>query len=880
MPARIQLKKSVLSISLPVLSPRHLLCGVLMLAYNNTNAADTLSNPLPQLKSQTQDHTPTVIPSTPEINAQAQITDRSLDFDDLEALPIEPMDNQLVNEIYRVAEQAKQEAQAYRAAQMQDVVVSDATQQEVAVINQAPVDVDTLMQNIQADREIVVQANATGEYLAESDRLEGREVAQNMQPGFFKRLLYRVRPRQEPMLAAAPRISAEVKVTGQSLPESLAAEDYEQALDKLKANISAKLSSFTQESFADFGSALPQLRLLSHQAAQAVGFYQADFRFEQVGNSKVRVYVTPNAPVLVQSQNIEFSGAGANQSQLRVIGVLPDLEEGAVLHHGQYQKTKDRITTAAANNGYFDAYWRLHDVKVAQPQNTADIHLRYETGNRYKLAKPTFRMQDPSKEFPLDMDVLESMVPYEAGDDYAFWRVNLLSNNLTNARYFNYALVEAVTPDPIEKQLELPPDLQALVDAEKLTATALQIQDQSEPNATEEVTQSVFDENQFAGTQDDIDLDNLERLRTQQQKQQAEKERLRQQAREEQVIPVLVTLNSDILNVIETGVGYGTDTGARLRSQYRRAIVNKRGHSFDANLELSEIRQSIDGRYSIPYNHPLNDYISLVGGYEREERNDVATEGSLIIESAVLGADRIIKNPRGKWQHTFGTRYRLDRLTEKGIVGAETSQDTFAQFISRPEQESLLFGYEASKTISDLRVNPTKGFKQTYRIDVGSENLLTDTNLAIVNATFNGLYSWGDSKNHQFVGRAQGGYIFADSFIDIPYNLRYFTGGDQSIRGFDYKSLSPIEEGYKVGGQALAIGSMEYNYQFKEGWRAAVFTDIGNAYDKKFSNDTAYGAGVGIRWASPIGPIRIDVASGLSDDGHPIRIHFFIGSAL
>ena len=68
---------------------------------------------------------------------------------------------------------------------------------------------------------------------------------------------------------------------------------------------------------------------------------------------------------------------------------------------------------------------------------------------------------------------------------------------------------------------------------------------------------------------------------------------------------MIVTLNADRLNSAEVGLGYGTDTGTRLRGQYRRAIVNKRGHSFDANLELSQIRQSIDGRYNIPYNHPL-----------------------------------------------------------------------------------------------------------------------------------------------------------------------------------------------------------------------------------------------------------------------------------
>lgn len=118
----------------------------------------------------------------------------------------------------------------------------------------------------------------------------------------------------------------------------------------------------------------------------------------------------------------------------------------------------------------------------------------------------------------------------------------------------------------------------------------------------------------------------------------------RLQAREEKRIPVIVTLNADKLNSLETGIGYGTDTGARLRSQYRRSIVNKYGHSFDANLELSQIRQSIDGRYSIPYKHPLNDYFNIVGGYERETRDDIGPDVSLLTESAVLGVNELLNH--------------------------------------------------------------------------------------------------------------------------------------------------------------------------------------------------------------------------------------------
>ncbi|WP_180168732.1 autotransporter assembly complex family protein [Acinetobacter sp. YH12021] len=806
-----------------------------------------------------------------------------IEFEDLEDLPIAPVDQGLANEIFQVAEQAKQEAMLDRNGQVPETLVKDATQQELLQIDQAPVNVDRLITNIQADSNFVVEANPNDTLMAELGWMTQVENADK--PSFFRRLLYKVRPPRELNTAKVPRISADVVITAngvngtQNSIGEVSPDAYRTAVDQLSANIKAKLSSFTQESFADFPSALPQLRTLSNQAAQAVGFYNAEFKFEKLSDSRVRVQVVPNPPVAIKQQNIEFTGEGQYEAQFQVIGVLPDQEVDDVFNHGLYEQTKKRITDAASDNGYFDSYWRLHDVKVAQPQNTADINLRYETGERYKLGNVEFRMSDPNQEFPLDMDILQSMVTWQDNADYTFWRVNGLANNLTNSRYFNYTLVDTIRPDPVEYPLELPPDIQALVDQQKISVYDATVVDQKRVASSQEVTQSVVNEAEFAGTEEGASNDKLRMLQAQQEDKQSEEERLKQQARIDKKIPVIVTLNADRLNSAEVGAGYGTDTGVRLRGQYRRAIVNKRGHSFDANLELSQIRQAIDGRYNIPYNHPLNDYVALVGGYEREERDDVAQGGGLMIESAVAGVDRVIKNPMGSWQHTFGLRYRLDRLTEDGTVFLEKVPDAFIAN-GDVEQQSLLLGYEVSRTDSNRRVNPSKGFRQIYKIELGSESLLSDADLAILNAGWRFIYSLGENDDHQFVGRSDLGYIYTEDFNKVPYNLRYFTGGDQSLRGFDYKSLTPQIEGFKIGGQALAVGSLEYNYQFKEGWRAAVFSDFGNAYDKDFSNDTEYSVGLGVRWASPIGPIRIDVASGISDDNHPIRLHFFIGSQL
>ncbi|QIO06217.1 autotransporter assembly complex protein TamA [Acinetobacter shaoyimingii] len=792
---------------------------------------------------------------------------KPIQFDELENLPETAVDPNLAAQINQEAEQAKAEAEAFRAgiSQAAEVAVSDANQTELTAISQAPVNIDQLIQEIQADNKVSATAQD-----ANIDDSEIGEVKEDKDKNFFQRLIGKLNPRKANGVQI-PRIS--VSVTGGS--------------ELLNANIKAKLSSFPEESFkADPQAAIPQLRTLANQAAQAVGYYEAEFKFNVNGDSGVKVTVTPNSPVLIREQNIDFTGAGSKLAQFQVIKVLPDQEPGDIFNHGSYEQTKAKISDAATNNGFFDGYWRMHDVMVARPDNKADINLKYETGSRYKMGDVEFRMSDPKKKLPIREEILRTLAPWKEGADYTGWRVNVLASNLTNTRYFNYTMVDAIKPDPIDKPLELPPDLQALVDDQNISESLLTQNKEKKKLApeTEQGKQVAADENQFAGVNDqELDQSAREAQALQKQKQ-TETESLQDKARADKKIPVIVTLNADRLNSLEAGIGYGTDTGVRLRSQYRRAIVNDRGHSFDANLELSQIRQSIDTRYNIPYKHPLNDYFGLVAGYERESRDTLGNGLDLVVESAVLGADRIIKGARKDWQHILGVRYRLDRVSVDGDLDAPIDIDDIPDAFLAPgastKQQSLLLGYEATKTISDNRVNPTRGFKQNYKIQAGSKSLLSDADMVIANANWKFLYSLGENNDHQFVGGLNAGYIFTNEFEKVPYNLRFFAGGDQSLRGFDYKSLSPEDSGFKIGGQALAVGTLEYNYQFKEGWRAAVFGDYGNAFDKSFSNPAEYSLGLGIRWTSPIGPIRLDVAAGLSDPDRPIRMHFFIGSQL
>ena len=77
-------------------------------------------------------------------------------------------------------------------------------------------------------------------------------------------------------------------------------------------------------------------------------------------------------------------------------------------------------------------------------------------------------------------------------------------------------------------------------------------------------------------------------------------------------------------------------------------------------------------------------------------------------------------------------------------------------------------------------------------------------------------------------------------------------------------------------GKYLLVGSAEYDYNVTGKWFVAAFYDAGNAYNEK-PDSIFSGAGVGIRWASPVGMVRVDVANALSDDDRPWRLHITFG---
>jgi translocation and assembly module TamA len=168
--------------------------------------------------------------------------------------------------------------------------------------------------------------------------------------------------------------------------------------------------------------------------------------------------------------------------------------------------------------------------------------------------------------------------------------------------------------------------------------------------------------------------------------------------------------------------------------------------------------------------------------------------------------------------------------------------------------------------------------------------LLSDTSFTQVTA--DGKYIFPAGRRQRVLMRLSLGTIVVDDFNQLPPELRFFAGGDRSIRGFGYQELGAVrgllpgetEEDTPrrdrvIGGTKLAVASIEYERYFLRDWGAAVFVDGGDAWRAGFNLNI--GAGVGVRWRSPVGVVRLDVGKPVKSDlADAIQFHISIGPDL
>ncbi|RUO45880.1 outer membrane protein assembly factor [Pseudidiomarina aquimaris] len=328
----------------------------------------------------------------------------------------------------------------------------------------------------------------------------------------------------------------------------------------------------------------------------------------------------------------------------------------------------------------------------------------------------------------------------------------------------------------------------------------------------------------------------------------------------DQTVPVSIRVTPNQRDFYQVGPGYGTDTGARLTLGFDRRWVNDRGHRLSSLLRLSQIQSTGFVDYIIPGKNPARDQYSITGEVIDRSYEDL---DSTLYRTSVRDTRHY-----NRWQRTYQVSYQQEDF-RFGTEPRETSR-----FLV-PSAE---FSYVSSNLDPRNRNLVDSGYRVSARLEGASDSLLSSA--TFVSLTLSGKTVYSLTDKWRVLARAEVGAMETDDFAEISPSLRFFAGGDHSVRGYAYQQLGPTnDEGVVVGGRYLAVASAEVDYLVAPNWRVALFTDMGNS-GMEWSMSWKQTYGLGVRWLSPIGPVRLDVAQAIDEPDKPWRLHLTIGPDL
>tara|TARA_R110001599_G_scaffold65662_5_gene185183 strand:- start:897 stop:2753 length:1857 start_codon:yes stop_codon:yes gene_type:complete len=301
------------------------------------------------------------------------------------------------------------------------------------------------------------------------------------------------------------------------------------------------------------------------------------------------------------------------------------------------------------------------------------------------------------------------------------------------------------------------------------------------------------------------------------------------------------------------GIGASTDTGPRVSYGLRNRRVNADGDTYQIASQYSPVLSNLSFQYTLPGDKPLTDKLQWATGVERK-KNDTSDSTSYRAEVALISLQN------HNWIQTLSLKF----LREDYDI-ADVSNTSIL----------LMPGIAWSRSEANDRRYPSRGWRINTAVRGALEGVASDLSLAQAEFDTKWIFPlWGG----RLISRGGLGITTLDDFSELPASLRFFAGGDNSVRGYGYETLGPEDAtGEVVGGKHRLTGSVEYDYRVWGDFALAGFYDAGNAFDT--SDFTFYeSAGFGLRWLSPIGPVRVDFAFPLKDGG--FHFHLSMGPDL
>ena len=333
-------------------------------------------------------------------------------------------------------------------------------------------------------------------------------------------------------------------------------------------------------------------------------------------------------------------------------------------------------------------------------------------------------------------------------------------------------------------------------------------------------------------------------------------------------IPVKVTLTPAKRSIYTAGLSYGTDSGAGVRLGLERRYVNDRGHKALGQIDWAQRRKTLTLQYRVPA------FAWYDGWYTASAQ--FADEQTDYIDNRRI---EFVASRSGELSERWNAVASLHFLRERWAYAAEDDGDP----LTPTQYNFATFAYpslRAEYIDADDRLYPRDGFAGTAMLRGGLQSVGSDANFLQAHVT--GRWYWGLGPLSRLITRGEVGHTIVDTRIaDMPPSLRFHAGGDRSIRGYAWREVGPrvgvAGDEFPVGARNVVTGSVEYEQYFGKGeWGGAVFIDSGSAFND--SPDVRTGVGVGLRWRSPVGPLRLDVAHGLDDPDSDFQIYLNIGA--
>ncbi|MGN8199346.1 autotransporter assembly complex protein TamA [Salinisphaera sp. RV14] len=596
-----------------------------------------------------------------------------------------------------------------------------------------------------------------------------------------------------------------IGVTGMALVPRALADDVDVKIkgigDPLESNVRKSLSVAGKHKQPWSPDQIKRLYRLApkeiKQALQPYGYFNPRIseRLKQPGGDsktwKAKFEIKHGPATRITKLNIDVRGPGRGLDAVKKALHSTQLAQGKRLVESQYSDTKSALYNAAYNAGYLDAKFSQSAIRVNPKNNTAEIDLVLDTGERYYFGPVTFDQHLLNDKF------LHRYVPFKPGQPYDAEQLINLQLALSNTDYFSQIEIQA----PRDQATRTPALHRWFYD--------LIYPPRHPPEPIGELR-----------------------------------------------VPVTVKAKPSKGQSYKISAGYGTDTGPRLGLGVKFPHINRYGHQFRTNLRLSQVQRTLQSAYDIPIGDVTTDKLSFTGTISNQDFGDVT--------STIYGVGV-----------TRDTSWSLGR--KRAYVKIERENYSLGQ---GNRQSTLLYpGYNITLKKADNMMFTRKGVSLSLDVHGASSALLSTA--SFVSADFTGHAVLPMTATTRLVLRTELGAIETNNFNNVPPSQRFFAGGSGSVRGYAYQSISPTNsKNHDIGGRYLASGSIEGDWFFYKKFGVAAFFDAGDVENSISNFSFRKGVGIGFRWGSPVGMVRLDVAHPLNHSSSSVRVDFSLGPDL